>query len=391
MYLHSAFYDQEGTRSPLPEHVQPGLTFIASVWESSDVLMPGLRLIDADGTVLHEWHVDVAEVFEESRKFSRIKDLDIHGSYLFPNGDVLVNLEYTGTVRLDACGNVLWRLQEGNHHSISRDDDGTFWIPAVTPTRRGSPEHPNGFPGLRGRVYQDKLMHVTEDGAILDTINVLDLLYANDLEWRLAEEERQDDRDPTHLNDIEALPDSLADQYPLFQAGDLLVSLRHLDMVLVVDPKSRRVKWYSADFQILQHDPDFIGDGWIAIFDNRQDGTRRGTMLGGSRIIALQPGTDSLKVLFPTSLSDSFYTNHRGEFQLLNNGNLLLIEEDTGRVLEAAPDGRTVWEWIVEPVEHSGRRMIPGVTSATRVYFNRSDVTKWRCGPGISADTKGGP
>lgn len=388
-YLHGRRHDREGVRSPLPDRVQPGLTIITSAWTQSDGLMPGLRLIGRDGTVLHEWRVDPAEIFAEAPRFRNIKDLDIHGSYLFPNGDVLVNLEYAGTLRLDACGRVLWRLESGNHHSIARADDGTLWIPAVTKKRLGSPDHPDGFPGIKRPVYQDQLMRVSEDGGVLDTINLLDLLYANGLEWYLAKANQLNNDDPTHLNDIEPLPDSLAAEYPLFEGGDLVVSLRHLDMVFVVDPISKRVKWYSTDSHIHQHDPDFIGNGWIAIFDNREDGTGRGTMLGGSRVIAFQPHTDSLRILFPTSRSEPLYTAHRGKWQLLENGNLLLTEEWAGRVVEVAQDGRTVWEWIVEPVQHFDRMMIPAVTKATRINLSRDDVAAWPCAPGTPDDTKG--
>jgi hypothetical protein len=72
------------------------------------------------------------------------------------------------------------------------------------------------------------------------------------------------------------------------------------------DPESLDVKWHASDPFIAQHDPDFIGDGWIAVFDNQDDGTGRGSLLGGSRIVAVQPHTDSTKVLFPTEHSEPF-------------------------------------------------------------------------------------
>lgn len=288
-----------------------------------------------------------------------------------------MNIEYSGTVRLDACGNVLWRLAAGSHHSISRPEDGTFWIPAVTPSPRiGSPQYPDGHPGMVGPVYQDLILQIAEDGTVLDTINVLDVLYKNGLERHLADEEQQNDIDPTHLNDVEPLPTSLADQYPLFETGDLAVSLRDLDLVFVMDPRSERIRWHSSKTFIKQHDPDFIGNGWITVFDNRSDGTARGTMLGGSRIVAIQPHTDSMKVLFPTSESDPFYTYQRGDSQMLANGNLLLTESETGRVIEVDSDGRTLWEWITEP---HGDSQVPSVSESMRVDTSREDVTDWPC------------
>ena len=85
--------------------------------------------------------------------------------------------------------------------------------------------------------------------------------------------------------------------------GDLLVSLRTPSLVFVVDPTSLEVKWTASTPFLHQHDPDFVGDGWIGVFDNNQDPTPRGTMLGGSRIVALSPSIDSMKTLFPTARS----------------------------------------------------------------------------------------
>lgn len=385
-YLHDRVYDRMGTRIAPSTDLDPGLTIVTSAWTEAGRLLPGMRLIDRDGRVLHEWTIDPAGILGKAPTERRqIDGLDIQGSYLFPDGDVLVNLEYAGTVRLDACGNVRWFLREGSHHSIARGEDGAFWIPGVTLEPRSiSPDHPEGFPGLGQPVYQDQILKVREDGTVQTRINVLDLLYANGFAWHLAEEDQLSHDDPTHLNDIEPLPTGMADEYPEFEAGDLLVSLRNLDMVFVFSPSSRRIKWHTTHPLIRQHDPDFLGDGWIGIFDNRSDGTDRGTMLGGSRIVAHQPHTDSMKVLFPTSRSEPFYTEHRGKWEQLDNGNLLLTEEEAGRIVEVDLDGRTVWEWIVEPYDAT---QVPAVTKGSRVDVKRAELEAWSC----TAGTPSGP
>jgi hypothetical protein len=178
------------------------------------------------------------------------------------------------------------------------------------------------------------------------------------------------------LNDVEPLGASVADQYPLLEAGDLLVSLRDLHLVLVVDPGTGGVKWHVSAPHILQHDVDFFGNGWIGIFDNNRDFTKRGDMLGGTRTVAVQPGSDSTRVLFPTPHSDPFYTAFRGKWQMLKNGNMLLTEARSGRVVEVTADGRTVWEWIHEPYSDS---LVPLVTKATRVDVTREEVASWPC------------
>lgn len=187
----------------------------------------------------------------------------------------------------------------------------------------------------------------------------------------------------THLNDVEPLDVSIADEYPLFEAGDLLVSLRNLHLVLVVDPDSERVKWHASEPFVMQHDPDFMGDGWIGVFNNNRDLTGRGERLGGSRILALQPHMDSTRVLFPTADSDPFYTGTRGKWQRLENGNLLLTESNAGRVVEVSPDGRTVWEWAVEPYDESS---MPAVTEGTRYPLTVDEVADWPCSPSDSSE-----
>ncbi len=379
-------YDRAGSRTLKPDAVQPGVTLVTSSWNGANGWAPEVRLIDGEGNALHRWRIDRSALFPDS---STVRGglpgrQVLHGSHLLPNGDLLVNLQYIGTARLDACGRVQWRLPYGSHHSLARAEDGSFWISGTTRAPQATTErYPEGFPGLDQPTWLDQILHVAPDGRVLDRINVLDLLYANDLEYHLAQTyqpEAETDgprtKDVTHMNDVEPLPASMADEYPLFEAGDLVVSLRDLHMVFVVDPQSRTIKWHATAPFVQQHDPDFIGDGWIGVFDNRDDFTPRGKMLGGSRILALQPHTDSTRVIFPTSHSDPFYTDIRGKWQSLENGNLLLTESMAGRVVEVTPDGRTVWEWVKAPHSDSN---VPVVSEGSRYNLTRTEVESWPC------------
>lgn len=382
-------YDWDGVGEAHPHRMQPGLTLVTSAWEFPDGWAPAIRLYDAAGSVVHEWPVRPAEIFDDTvpSPTGVLSLEDIQGAYLFPDGDVLVNIEYVGVARLDACGQVRWRRSARSyHHAMARADDGTFWIPGVLRARpAASPGYPDGYPGLSGPVHHDLIVQLSADGDVLGELNVLDLLYDNGLQ-RYIPHARFDRTladpygiDVTHLNDIEPLSADMADEYPLFEAGDLVVSLRRQHLVFVFDPDTREVKWHAHSPFIHQHDPDFIGGGWIGVFDNNQDGTERGTMLGGSRIVLLQPHTDSLRVVFPTPRSAPLYTDVRGKWQRLENGNLLLTEAVAGRVVEVAPDGETVWEWVQAP---SGATTVPAVTEATRVDLTAEDVAAWPCSVG---------
>jgi hypothetical protein len=375
------YEDRSGVRIVDRDAVQPGLTLIATRWADFG-WDPGLKLVDPEGRVVHEWRVDGDDVFPEPPEEHVRKEpstTGIHGVQLLSGGDVLVNLDYVGTARIGAYGDVEWRLPEGSHHSIARAEDGSFWIAAGT---YEPPDDPVDYPGIDPE-YWSRILHVSEDGEILDEIRVLDLLYRNDLERHLAKGSffppRGTDRhanDLIHLNDAEPLPSSMAAQYPGLESGDLVVSLHHLDLIFILDPESERVKWHASKPFIQQHDPDFLGDGWIGVFDNNRDGTERGEMLGGSRIVALQPHTDSTEVLFPTAQSDPFYTDVQGKWQHLDNGNLLLTESQAGRIVEVAPDGGTVWEWVHAPYDDSH---VPEVSEGTRYDLTSEQVRRWPC------------
>ena len=384
-FLKPRVYDRSGARVVEPEAMAPGVTLLTSTWKGPDGWAPRIRLIDRKGQTIHEWRIDETTLFSDSLALKRKHYL--HGTHLLPNGDVLFNVEHGGTARVDACGRVKWRLPIDTHHSIARAGDGSFWISDITPAPRSTSDaFPNGHPGLDVPVYHDQLAHVSADGELLRTINVLDVLYSNDLARYISQAYISGARasptailpgeDPTHLNDVEPLLPSMADEYPLFEAGDLLVSLRNVHLVFVLDPESKTVKWHASAPFVMQHDPDFIGEGWIGVFDNNRDFTERGTMQGGSRIVALQPHTDSTTVLFPTSRSDSFYTEAGGKWQMLDNGNMLLTENHSGRIVEVAPDGRTVWEWIHAP--HDGS-MVPAVQEGTRYDLPPDTLDSWPC------------
>lgn len=97
--------------------------------------------------------------------------------------------------------------------------------------------------------------------------------------------------------------------------------------------------------------------------------------LGGSRIVSVQPHTDSVRVCFPTRHSAPLYPRVQGQWRL-PNGNMLLVDRDAGRVTEVGPDGRPVWNWVHGP---HGKSKVPVVTGAHRYDLTRKEVASWPC------------
>lgn len=78
--------------------------------------------------------------------------------------------------------------------------------------------------------------------------------------------------DPFHLNKIDVLTSELAPLYPGFEAGDILVSLRELNLVVVARPSEERIIWWRTGLFSGQHDASFV-EGGIEIFDNNISST----------------------------------------------------------------------------------------------------------------------
>ena len=384
-YLEPARYDWHGSRAKNASAMQPGLTLLTSFWEDTN-WRAALKLIDTDGSVLHTWRADGAELWPESADIMNYIKPFVHGSYLFANGDVVFNLEFQGLFRIDACGELVWRLPYTTHHSVDRDDDGNFWVPGNVKLSVDDPQdmaYLKPFIGISPRkkapIMEDRIYKVSPQGELLEDISMLEVLYLNDLQRYIPKISRRQSGDILHMNDVEVLDAAMARAFPMFSAGDLLVSLRHLHMVLVFDPQSGHVKWHETDDWIEQHDPDFNPDGTITVYDNNKGfGGKLGSMLGGSRLVNFDPTTGHTIVQYPPKEGERFYSQRGGKWQLLDNGNMLIAEPYGGKVFETTSDGDVIWEWINKP---NNDNRVAEVMEATRYDISAEQVANWACSP----------
>jgi hypothetical protein len=231
------------------------------------------------------------------------------------------------------------------------------------------------------------MVELTPDGEIINSISLLDIFYNSGYEALLvdpAEHKGLDNdgwrgtvtttrEDITHLNDIEILRSEIAEAFPQFEAGDMMLSLRNLDLIIVVDGKTELIKWSMTGPWLFQHDPDFLPDGKIMVFDNR---ARQQGKLGanGSRILTVDPVSRDLQVVYQGNDEDIFFSSQMGKQQPLANGNVLVADPDGGRAFEVSSDGEIVWEYI----NHWSAEQVAVITQAMRLpqdYFSFSDTS----------------
>lgn len=329
--------DLKTDRAPDSEKTQPGVTLVTGLFGERLTA----RLLDADGSVIHEWPVD----FFELKKGGNYRfDALIHGDYLYENGDLLINIDDEALMRIGACGEIKWRTQSGPHHSIDVDDDGFIWAPLAATEYTEKRLFPMPF-------FLDRIGKFDPNtGEQIEVIDLVQSLVESGVAG-LASSETVETWDVLHVNDIEILKRADAAAFPMFEAGDILISARQRNVVFVMDGRSHRVKWMRMGASQFQHDPDFEEDGSIVLLDNRrvEDVTaENGWMgdVGGSRIIALSPAKFEYKTLYESNDQNRFYTPRRGKHQRLANGNRLITETDAGRAFEITPEGDIVWQYV---------------------------------------------
>jgi hypothetical protein len=218
---------------------------------------------------------------------------------------------------------------------------------------------------------------VSDQGAVLEEVSISELFVDNGLLHLLVKGRGPVFRpgEVVHLNDIEELPDSIAERFPLFEAGDLMLSFRDLQVVMIVDPRDWRVKWYQMGPWVRQHDPDFQPDGTITVFNNKDDHPFDGTHLGGSEIVELNPSTGATRRLYGGRPEQDMHTGILGKHQVLPNGNILITQTQRGRLLEVTRSGEIVWELINRYDEET----LAVMTEATRYPPSYFEVDDWTC------------
>ncbi|WP_347312751.1 arylsulfotransferase family protein [Defluviimonas sp. SAOS-178_SWC] len=256
-----------------------------------------------------------------------------HGFEILRDGSFIYTFDGSVSVQHEtACGDSIWATDGRFTHTITLDDRSEY----LWSLRDGT----------------DLVQIAVADGSIKRDISVQQIIDANPevdiLELRRAhgndpERNRRNTTgfwlpDSLHLNDVEPLPAAFAPAFPSFKPGDLLVSARELNLLFVLDPETLRFRWWQVGLVIRQHDPDWLPNGEILVFNNRM-------ARDYSDIVAINPQTNQRRVVFD-GRKNNFYSRIRGKVQKLEAGGLVVTSPQQGRAFEVDSDGRTVLDIV---------------------------------------------
>ncbi len=324
-----------------PERTQPGYNLYT--------VRPMCRvvLMDNEGQLVNLWERPAHRSWSNAQ--------------LLENGDLLVigqerSRPYIGAVdehryllRLTWDGERVWRVDLNAHHDVELSPGGVFSVLSFRRTL-GSP-----LTDDRTELREDTVQQVGLDGELLEERSIVAAITATDSGFSLGEVAPARSGgvsylDLVHANSVEFLRrPELAAEHPLYALGNLLISTRHQDRVLVMNWESGELVWSWGEGELLgPHDATVLDGGNLLIFDN-------GLGRGWSRVLELDPRRGEVVWQYQAPEPTDFYTASRGSSQRLPNGNTLIAESDRGRAFEVTPEGEVVWSWINPDRDERGR------------------------------------
>jgi hypothetical protein len=304
-----------------PEH-HTGYRVVFGALDFNGVFWGGV-LLSPEGKSLHTWKLSTEHL---STNTANDELRNLYGVHLFPDGSVIFTQQERGggIVKVDACGSIRWNLEGDYHHTISPTDGGDFW------TFGGKQED-----------YDHKFVRVSQQtGEIKSVIDMADVRKSNPYLHIFNLQVDRSASDISHGNDIEPLPLSVADKFPQFNAGDLLVSYRTQNLVFVLDPDTLKIKWWRIGPWGRQHDADWEPDGKITVFGNNE-----GTDRNFSDIVAIDPATFDAEVLVDGE-KYSFYSAFNGDHQRTEFDTRVVTSTTQGWAFEIDSYGKVVFSFV---------------------------------------------
>jgi hypothetical protein len=332
-------------------------------------------LTDMNGRVLHRWAYEFSDAFPRySETEGRLK-VDTffkdfwRRCYLYPDGDLLAIYDGFGMIKLDRDSRLLWAVNPGCHHDVFVDTGGLIYV--LTRELRMMPRL-----NPRRQVLEDFIAVLNPQGELVRKVSVVNAIgqssYASFLDCI------PDIPDMLHTNTVQVLDGTQAFRSPIFKKGNVLISVRNINMIGIVDMDTEKVVWALSGQWLAQHEPTLLPNGDILLFDNRGNN-------GMSKVIEFDPFTQEIKWAYEGTPENGFYTESSGAAQRLPNGNTLIVQSNSGRAFEVNMDDEIVWEYYSPYRAGENDRLIATLFDVVRL--EPGYVATWLKEPAVAGGT----
>ena len=201
-----------------------------------------------------------------------------------------------GVARIRPNGEMVWFRHDYTHHWPMPGRPGEILLTtAAVLGQEISVAMPQGYAiplHCDGRILDGVILSIDENGKELERISVLDAVRNSPYRGVLIETVRG--CDPLHLNYVTRLGVA-AGTSGTYSPDDFLISMRHINALMILDAKTHRVKDMIRGTFVFQHAAQPWKDGKILLYDNMGGGHGGGP----SRLLAYDLVTRREETIFP--------------------------------------------------------------------------------------------
>ena len=148
--------------------------------------------------------------------------------------------------------------------------------------------------------------------------------------------------DPLHINDVEEVNSNTN----FTNKGNLFISLGHTNMILLINPYTKKILWKLHDKLFHQHDVDIINDDEIAIFNNNRIITNKDKVYKNNEINVYNFKTNELLSPYDNILKENdVRTVNQGLMEITDYG-ILVEEQNSGRYIFFEKNGKLIFEYL---------------------------------------------
>lgn len=240
---------------------------LISTWDNSinQAIVKLVRIEDAK--IIHKWIPDINIIvnkFDSSNRYvvrTRLEKNATALSHPFMMNDGSIIFNAGGIFKVDKNSNLVWFNTTPSHHSIEQDFDGNFWICGYNSSNRNADKF---------QIMDDAVQKISSiNGSVLFEKSVFEILMENGYNRGLFFINPQNTSTSTHLdymhlNDVQ--PILFDSKY--WKKGDLLLSLRHQNLLLLYRPSINKIIWRQNGPWLRQHDVDVIDSTHIGVLGN---------------------------------------------------------------------------------------------------------------------------
>jgi hypothetical protein len=323
---------------------------LLSVWD--DTLNQSIiKLVRIeDGKILHKWIPDIDslnQLFNSTEKGMPYPELEKSATqllhpFLLNDGSLIVSAG--GLFKIDKNAHITWSNANISHHSIELDPDSNIWMCGLN----SSFINTNKF-----QIRDESIKKISiKNGKTLFEKSVFEILMENGYERgcffiNSFSTTLKPTLDYVHLNDVQpVLKDS-----KYWKKGDLFLSLRQQNLVLLYRPSSNKIIWHQNGPWLKQHNVDILDSTKIGIFGNNvldADFSNPDNRLLDGHNIQYVYDFSTNELLTPYEeffKSSSIRTCTEGRSRILNNGNIFIEETNQGRLL-FGNNKSAIWSYI---------------------------------------------